>query len=624
MSSYAIVGMSHIEALGRGWKKVEGDFPEVKFIHYNLRRFKHGISEGEALKFTYPASQAEMERIREEWGQALAAGPGQPAKGGSYIDDSSIARACGEVLDGRDAVVFNIEGNEHNIIGLVDIYGLDEALRIVRNGVRKGLEHWLKLLQPLCMSQTSILPPPPPVQSEAKIMTAPDRAFQEKLKKYPIRNAVDRLRIWQEQCNETRLVAQECGIRFIDLPGSVFSPDGFMAEDCSGADATHGNELYGDRVMRHVIAQLQAENEIETKRKLAKSTTHPYAGLPEYAYWRQAVSDVPAEAVDPVVKPRFQIALEDKVATAGSCFAQHISKRLRAGGFNYFLAEPALGQAQAEQRGFYDFSARYGNIYTARQLLQLFDRAFGYYMPLERVWTRLDGAFCDPFRPRIEPEGYASPEAVLQDAARHLEAVRRMFVEMDVFVFTLGLTECWLSKLDGAAFPVAPGVAAGIFSSEKHAFVNFGVAEVVADMKAFLGKLKIVNPGARVLLTVSPVPLVATQEDQHVLVSTIYSKSVLRVAAEQITSSYENVQYFPSYEIITGPHSQGGYFGPDRRSITDSGVDHVMRVFMSTMTASGNPASAGTEARLKDEAIREMQSVMETGCDEEMYARPSQ
>ena len=41
------------------------------------------------------------------------------------------------------------------------------------------------------------------------------------------------------------------------------------------------------------------------------------------------------------------------------------------------------------------------------------------------------------------------------------------------------------------------------------------------------------NPKARLVLTVSPVPLAATASGSHVLPATIYSKSVLRAAAQE-------------------------------------------------------------------------------------------
>ena len=243
--------------------------------------------------------------------------------------------------------------------------------------------------------------------------------------------------------------------------------------------------------------------------------------------------------LEPVGEIPFRILRSDKVATAGDCFAQHISKRIRSRGFQFLATENAVSDSVGggEPRGFYDFSARYGNTYTPRQLVQLFDRAFGYFSPLEEYWALPGNCFCDPFRPRIEPDGFKSVEALVQDRQRHLAAVKEMFLQLNVFVYTLSMTECWVSRLDGAVYPLAPGVAGGEFDPSKHEFINFGVDEVVSDLQLFIRKLRLVNSLAKLILTVSPVHLAATYESNHVLVSSTYSKSVLRVAAELVSRS---------------------------------------------------------------------------------------
>jgi hypothetical protein len=64
-----------------------------------------------------------------------------------------------------------------------------------------------------------------------------------------------------------------------------------------------------------------------------------------------------------------------------------------------------------------------------------------------------------------------------------------------------------------------------------------------------------------------------------VLTATTYSKSVLRVAVETVVHQNEDVDYFPSYEIITGPQSRGRYFAEDLRSVLPDGVAQVMKIF---------------------------------------------
>jgi hypothetical protein len=200
-----------------------------------------------------------------------------------------------------------------------------------------------------------------------------------------------------------------------------------------------------------------------------------------------------------------------------------------------------------------------------------------------------------------------------------------MFSQLDIFIFTLGLTECWVSRLDGAAYPIAPGVAGGEFDPEKYKFINFGVNEIVSDLESFIRKLRLVNPEAKLILTVSPVPLAATYEPDHVLVATTYSKSVLRVAADMVSRSCKQVYYFPSFEIITGSYNRGRYFGQDLRSVTEEGVDHVMTVFMRNLIEASQsffPSDEGRNGESEfDKHMQEMAALAEAACDEELLQR---
>ena len=206
----------------------------------------------------------------------------------------------------------------------------------------------------------------------------------------------------------------------------------------------------------------------------------PYNDLPDHRFWRRSVQAQAQDGVDPVTAAKFTIARDTRVATAGSCFAQHISRHLARNGFRYFVTEPGPrgitpATRQAHQYGV--FSARYGNIYTPRQLLQLFERAFDGAVPAEGWWHDADGGgVIDPFRPTIQPEGFATEREAAIDRDRHLAAVRSLFENLDVFVFTLGLTEAWICREDGFVLPVAPGCAGGAYSEQRYAFHNFSIS----------------------------------------------------------------------------------------------------------------------------------------------------
>jgi GSCFA family len=347
---------------------------------------------------------------------------------------------------------------------------------------------------------------------------------------------------------------------------------------------------------------------------------HPYSSIGDYARWDRGVADVAAGELDPVVRFPLKVAPEQPVMTAGSCFAQHISRHLRDAGFNYLVTEPGhvlLPEAIRREFSYGVFTARFGNIYTSRQLEQLFRRAYGTFSPVEPAWTRADGRFADPFRPLIQPRGFATREELDADRRQHLAAVRRAFESLDVFVFTFGLTECWQSADDGAVFPLAPGVAGGVYDPGRYTCVNLGVDDVVGDMTRFIAALRGINPGAAVVLTVSPVPLNATAFDRHVLVSSTYSKAVLRVAAERLATTIDRVHYFPAYEIVTAPSTGENYFADDLRSVTAVGVEHVMSLFFRHATTAGaawKPAAAPVKQKQRGTLAK----ALEVQCDEEL------
>jgi len=304
----------------------------------------------------------------------------------------------------------------------------------------------------------------------------------------------------------------------------------------------------------------------------------------------------------------------DRIVSAGSCFAANIVPSLERAGFTYLRTEtthPAFSELPEERFGYSRYSAAYGNVYTTRQLLQLLKRAMGTFSPAEDRWLT-PSAIVDPFRPGLRYPAHSQREFDLL-TAQHLSKTRQAFEQASVFIFTLGLTEAWISRLDGAVFPACPGTVAGSFDPERHEFRNFDAAEIAADLRNFVGLLRSINAGARIILTVSPVPLVATATSDHVVTANAYSKSALRVAAAELASHEPDVVYFPAYEIVTGPQAPNGFFDADRRSVSAAGIKSVVRVLLDHSETGCDPKStAPPEAT----ASRLSRLVSEGECEE--------
>lgn len=335
---------------------------------------------------------------------------------------------------------------------------------------------------------------------------------------------------------------------------------------------------------------------------------NPYSNTKPYQRWSSAVADRYFTDIDWTLEKRFEISKTDKIISLGSCFAQHIARSLLQSGYNYLFAPESAAQSEART-----FSARYGNVYSVRQARQLLERAFGVadYTLSTDSWLSHSGKIIDPFRPNEFPNGFDTEAEMLDERRKHLDNVREIFSSADVIIFTLGLTETWLDIKSGAALPVAPGVYGGPWPSANYQFTNFSYVECESDLREFVSIIKRINPRARIILTVSPVSLVATMENQSVAISTCHSKSVLRAVAGDLSRAHVDIFYFPSYEIITNPASAGLLFDGDFRSVKDTGVAIVMksfnRFFFSTTKSQKTNLSSGHVA-VKDSVV----------CDEDV------
>ena len=98
----------------------------------------------------------------------------------------------------------------------------------------------------------------------------------------------------------------------------------------------------------------------------------------------------------------------------------------------------------------------------------------------------------------------------------------------------------------------------------------------------------------------------------------MYSKSVLRAAAGAFYDQFEDVDYFPSYEIIATPFVGPLFYDSDLRSVKPEGVETVMKIFFSahTNTSSEQPAPAVAPAVSPQKSKRDTEE--DVVCEEKL------
>ncbi len=265
--------------------------------------------------------------------------------------------------------------------------------------------------------------------------------------------------------------------------------------------------------------------------------------------------------------PSLLDAIEDDsvISAAGSCFAQHIGQQLKKREFKFLTS--AFSADRVESFGL-------GNIYTTKQMRQWLEFCLG-----ERVWSEETvfydnlGQIHDHLIPNLKPKSTIS--AISEKRILISKEIVSQLKKSNVFIFTCGLTEQWESQYE-EAFAACPGTVAGEFDSKKHHFKNLSYRQIADDLISIEQLICRINPKIKFIYTVSPVPLTATAEDEHVLVATSFSKAKLRAAVGEHVKHSSISTYFPSYEIITHASKQDHRFENNLRSVSDSGVQSVM------------------------------------------------
>ncbi len=172
-----------------------------------------------------------------------------------------------------------------------------------------------------------------------------------------------------------------------------------------------------------------------------------------------------------------------------------------------------------------------------------------------------------------------------------------MFRTCDVFILTLGVAPAFFDRETGAFVLPRPTALNSRALAEKYRFRTTSVQENVDNVCYQLSFLRKLNPGAKIVITESPVPLHMTFEFKSAVVADCLSKSTLRVAADQIVnhSGFRDIYYWPSFEVFrwVGSHRGGVYAVDDGASwhVSEAAVDVVVQAFVETFSAPAAPSA---------------------------------
>jgi len=269
---------------------------------------------------------------------------------------------------------------------------------------------------------------------------------------------------------------------------------------------------------------------------------------------------------EPLITPATQIT------AFGSCFAAHISSWLAQRNFRVLTRDQAHKDTYVMR-----LNEAMVNSFVIRQQ---FEWAWENHAPKQDLWHGYDAEAC----------GY--------DEDIRLQT-KRIFDETDLFILTFGLSEVWYDEVSGEVFSRTIPKAA--YDPSRHRFRVSSVAENRGNIEAIYQLIRKHRPDAKIIFTLSPVPLIATFRDNSCLTSNSASKAILRATLDEVVRAHHGegaLFYWPSFEIVTDVFHLP--YQADRRHTDRAVLDYIMTEFEHHWCKdAANPAPPRLEAWVK-------------------------
>lgn len=214
-----------------------------------------------------------------------------------------------------------------------------------------------------------------------------------------------------------------------------------------------------------------------------------------------------------------RMSLEDKVLTIGSCFSDAIGGQLARNKIATFVNP-------------------FGTVYNPHSIHKSILYAAENRAPGPESVLSFDGLFFHyDFHSRFVAPNKSQ---LLQTLRAQIESTHSFLKDAQWLILTYGTS--WLYQLTDSQ-----EIVANCHKQPQKLFQKSLMSQksILASFDTMYQAVLKINPGIRIVLTVSPV-----RHIKDTLELNSVSKSVLRIACHSLAETFENVEYFPSYEIM--------------------------------------------------------------------------
>jgi tetratricopeptide (TPR) repeat protein len=226
-------------------------------------------------------------------------------------------------------------------------------------------------------------------------------------------------------------------------------------------------------------------------------------------------------AVDLNREPKF-ISKATRFFTMGSCFARNLARSLNSSGYAALHME---------------ISEYINTTFANRVFVDWLSGA------------EIDAAIRDRIA-ELLPQGW------------NKENTLRIIKDSNVFILTLGVAPAFFDRATGDFVLPRPSALNSRVLAEKYRYRTTSVQENVDNVLYLINFVRSISPGIKIVVTVSPVPLVASFEYESAVQADCLSKSTMRLVAHEVVNNSDvaDIVYWPSFEVFRWAGSNASNF----------------------------------------------------------------
>jgi len=277
------------------------------------------------------------------------------------------------------------------------------------------------------------------------------------------------------------------------------------------------------------------------------------------------------------IGPKFKLRSDDKFFAIGSCFARGIESSLIKHNVAVESAAPEFAKLQPANKEVsgLGFTNKYNTYSILNELRWALDPDVEF--PRESIVPLTKTTWYDPHtNPTLE---FADLKETLRRRVL-MQAVTKRIEGCRAVILTLGLAEVWRDVIADVFVNRTPIPSLFKTDPERYEFHLTSFAENWANLEAIHELLSHYgHPDIRIIVTVSPVPLMNTFSTMDIVTANTWGKSLLRAAAQEWAAAHSNVDYFPSYEIVQNS-DRAAVWETDLRHVKGAAAQHVMNLFV--------------------------------------------